>query len=75
MVAHYRVMAFLERQYPVIAQSGGSVLDNYLAVRQFDADCCVGSVQAAKQKVGRDAEQNGNDGPVKVLLVFVLMQR
>src|SRR5882672_2893533 len=75
LVAHYRVMAFLERQYAVVAQSGGSAPDNHVAVRQFDADCFIGSVQAAKQKDGWDSERYRDDGLVKVLLVFVLMQR
>jgi hypothetical protein len=52
-----------------------SAPDNYVAVRQFDADCFVGSVQAAKQEDGWDSERHRDDGLVKVLLVFVLMQR
>src|SRR6266700_5165631 len=75
IVAHQRMVAFLERQHPVIAQSVRTTPDNHIPVRQFHSERLIGSIQSAKQESRWDSERYRNNRLAIVLLVFVLMQR
>src|SRR5206468_2977250 len=75
MATHQRMMGFLERHDPVIAQSGRPTPHHYVAMRQLYPARLVGSTQPTEQEDGWNAQRHGDNRLPKILLVLVLVER
>ena len=68
------MLAVLQRQHAMEAQTRWAAEDHDVAMRQAPARGLVGADQAAEQEDGRQAERHGDDGRLETGFVAVLVQ-